>query len=134
MKREKMRNALQHRFLTALAIPFVASVALVGCGAAQESGNADASATDTAAPGASDVNGEGVPDVSRKPLSEAMDTLQKAGYTIQVKGEKIKDWKVPDNPKDWEVIAQNPAAGKNPEKGDLVQLAVREKGADGGGQ
>lgn len=134
MKRENMRNAPHHRYLTALVIPFVGSMALIGCGSAQDSENAAASAPETAAPGSLDADGEGVPDVNRKPLSEAMDTLEKAGYTIQVKGEKIKDWKVPDNPKDWEVIAQNPAAGKDPEKGDLVQLAVRENEADDGGQ
>lgn len=129
MKREEMKAVPRHRLLTRLAIPFVASMALVGCGGDQEAELPGDSAAENAS-AAPSASGEGVPNVRLEPLSEALATLEDAGYRTQVKGEKIENSEVPENPEKWEVIGQNPAAGEDVGEKNLVQLAVREKPAD----
>lgn len=133
MKREDMPTTLHRKVLAGLTVPLMAAIALVGCGAGEDTGSADQAPQSGSAAEEGSSEG-GVPDVNREPLSDAMATLEDAGYSVQVKGEDIEDSKVPDKPEEWEVIAQNPAAGEDPEEGDLVQLAVREKGADDGGK
>lgn len=72
-------------------------------------------------------DGDKVPNVRSKNLDEALKTLKDKGFKTQVKGEEIKDYKVPDDPQNWRVLAQNPAPDETVEKDSFVQLAVQKK-------
>lgn len=134
MKREEMPIALHRKVLTGFAVPCVAAAALVGCGAEQDTGSAGQPSQSGSAAAEEESSEAGVPAVRRASLSDAIASLEDAGYSVQVKGEGIDGYEMPEKPEDWEVLGQNPTAGEEPEEGDLVQLAVRKKGTDDNGQ